>query len=59
MTVTLDTRTLIVIGGIVLLAAVLSSKRLGCQTAWGCLVGVVCIVVGVVLLGMSGVIGGV
>jgi hypothetical protein len=58
MTITLDTRTIIIIGVVVLLMATVSGKRSGCQTVWGCLVGVVCIVVGLVLLGMSGWMGG-
>jgi hypothetical protein len=58
MTITLDTRTLIVIGVIVLLMAAVSGKRSGCQTMWGCLVGVICIVVGLVLLIVSGWVGG-
>ena len=58
MTITLDTRALIIIGAIVLLIAAVSGKRSGCQTVWGCLVGIVCIVVGLILLGMSGWIGG-
>ena len=58
MTITLDTRALIIIGVIVLLVVTISGKRLGCQTLGGCLVGIVCIVVGLILLGMSGWIGG-
>ena len=58
MTITLDTRAILIIGAIVLLVVAFSGKRLGCQTLGGCLVGIVCIVVGLILFGMSGWIGG-
>ena len=58
MTVTLDTRTLIVMGVVFLIAATLSGGRWGCRALSGCLVGVVCLGIGLVLLGMSGLMGG-
>lgn len=58
MTITLDTRTIVMIGVIVLLVVAISSGKWGCQTLSGCLVGIICIVVGLILLGMSGWIGG-
>ena len=58
MTITLDTRTLIVIGLILLMAAVISGGKWGCRALSGCLVGGICIAVGLVLLGMSGLMGG-
>lgn len=58
MTITLDTRAIIVIGVIVLIAAAISGGKWGCRTLSGCLVGVICIVVGLILLGMSGLTGG-
>lgn len=58
MTITLDTRTIIVIGVIVLIAVAISGGKWGCRTLSGCLIGVICMVVGLILLGMSGWIGG-
>ena len=58
MTITLDTQFIIIIGVIVLIAVAISGGKWGCRTLSGCLVGIVCIVVGLVLLGMSGWMGG-
>ena len=58
MTITLDARTLMVIGLILLMAAVISGGKWSCRALSGCLIGAVCIAVGLVLLGMSGLMGG-
>ena len=58
MTITLDARTMMIIGVIVLIAVAISGGKWGCRTLSGCLIGVICIVVGLILLAVSGWVGG-
>jgi len=57
MTITLDARLVWIALVIIALAILLFGSQRGCQTLVGCLVGLVCIAVGIVLLVMSGWIG--
>jgi len=57
MTITLDSRMLVILAVLLALMLLLSGGQRGCQMWVGCLVGLVCIAVGIVLLVMSGWIG--